>query len=408
MKVRGSTARLARLAAVYALGAAASVSAQTLPSDPIVLADGRVTIGGDITASIAPEDPGFYNYTDYEHSALRMMRLGVSANVKAGDHVAFLGELRMENVDKPRPYALYVRVRPWTARRFDIQAGRVPPTFGAFARRTYSSDNPLIGYPLAYQYLTSLRPDSLPANADELLRMRGRGWLSSFSLGRLAPDRGVPLASVLRWDTGIQIHAASRLIEATAAVTAGTISNPLFRDDNAGRQVAGRVALTPAPGLILGASGAHGPFVSTTAARGAVGDGHDAEFTQTAWGGDVEYSRDHYLVRTEAILSRWTIPAVRAPFIRDPLSALAVSIEGRYKIGPGLYAAARVDRLGFSKITGSLTRTTWDAPVTRVEIGGGYSIQRNLLIKLAYQRNTRDTVRFPTFDLAAAQIVFWL
>ena len=54
----------------------------------------------------------------------------------------------------------------------------MPPTFGAFARRTYATDNPLIGYPLAYQYLTSLRPDALPANADELLRMRGRGWLS--------------------------------------------------------------------------------------------------------------------------------------------------------------------------------------------------------------------------------------
>ncbi|MBI4486149.1 MAG: hypothetical protein HY655_09080, partial [Acidobacteria bacterium] len=256
-------------------------------------------------------------------------------------------------------------------------------------------------------YLTSLRPDALPANADELLRMRGRGWLTSFSHGRLVPDRGVPLASGLRWDSGVQSHAACRLIEATAAMTAGTISNPLFRDDNSGRQVAGRVALTPAPGLILGVSAAHGPFVSTTAARGAVGDGHDRDFTQTAWGADVEYSRDYYLVRLEAVLSRWTIPAVRAPFIRDPLSALAVSIEGRYKIGPGFYAAARADRLGFSTISGSLTRTTWDAPVTRVEVGGGYSVQRNLLIKLAYQRNTRDTVRVPTLDLTAAQLVFW-
>src|SRR5437660_527842 len=61
---------------------------------------------------------------------------------------------------------------------FDIQLGRVPPTFGAFPRRAYSTDNPFIGYPLAYQYLTSLRADALPANADELLQMRARGWLS--------------------------------------------------------------------------------------------------------------------------------------------------------------------------------------------------------------------------------------
>ena len=49
-----------------------------------------------------------------------------------------------------RPYALYLRIRPWLNRDFDIQVGRVPPTFGAFARRTYANDNPLIGYPLAY------------------------------------------------------------------------------------------------------------------------------------------------------------------------------------------------------------------------------------------------------------------
>src|SRR5256886_9040457 len=68
---------------------------------------------------------------------------------------------------------------------FDIQAGRVPPTFGAFARRAYVSDNFLIGYPLAYQYLTSLRPDAVPANADELLRSEerrvGKEWRSRWS-----------------------------------------------------------------------------------------------------------------------------------------------------------------------------------------------------------------------------------
>jgi len=34
---------------------------------------------------------------------------------------------------------------------------------GAFARQAYGRDNLVIGTPLAYQYLTSLRPDALPA-----------------------------------------------------------------------------------------------------------------------------------------------------------------------------------------------------------------------------------------------------
>jgi hypothetical protein len=399
--------RVVLMACALALGASRPAHGQTLPSGPIALAGGRVTIGGDVSASIGPEDPGFFNYTDYEHSALRLLRVDLTASVKAGDHFAVLGEIRSENVGAPRVYGLYLRIRPWIDHMFDVQVGVVPPTFGAFARRTYAADNPLIGYPLAYQYLTPLRPDAVPANADELLRMRGRGWLSSYSIGNLTPDRGVPIASAFRWDTGVQVHAANDFMDATASVTNGTISNPLFSDDNSGKQLAGRVAVHPTAGLIVGASAARGPFVSDSAARAAVGNGHDGEFTQTAWGGDIEYSRQYYLVRFETILSEWKVPAVRAPVIDLPLRALATYVEGRYKIRPGLYAAARVDHLGFNQITGTLTRATWDAPVTRIEIGGGYSLQRNLIFKLSYQHNTRDSSRVPMLNLTAAQIVYW-
>ena len=84
------------------------------------------------------------------------------------DRVSLLTEIRSENGESVEPYALYVRVRPWRDRPIDIQAGRIPPTFGAFARRDYGAGNPLIGYPLAYQYLTSVRPDALPASSDDV------------------------------------------------------------------------------------------------------------------------------------------------------------------------------------------------------------------------------------------------
>jgi hypothetical protein len=405
MTVRRTAAWLACLLAVCAPVAS---PAQTLPSAPIAFADGRVTIGGDVAASFGSPDPGFFNYTDYEHSALRLLRIDVSGAVHAGEHFSVLGELRSENLHNVRPYALYLRIRPWTARKFDIQVGRVPPTFGAFARRTYPSDNPLIGYPLAYQYLTSLRPDAVPANADELLLRRGRGWRDRFTIGNQASDRGVPLASAFRWDTGVQVHGGNDFINGTASVTAGTVSNPLFTDDNSGRQLAGRVELRPASGLIVGTSLARGPFVSDSAARAAVGEGHHREFTQTAWGGDVEYSRSYYLVRLEMIVSDWRMPIVAAPELQLPLRAVATSVEGRYKVMPGLYLAARVDHLGFSDISGFLTTASWDAPVTRIEAGGGLSIQRNLLLKLTVQYNDRKGGTLERQEtLAAGQLVFW-
>jgi len=325
--------------------------------------------------------------------------------------VTLLGELRSENLGKVRPYAMYARLRPWTKRNVEVNAGIIPPTFGAFARRTYPSDNPLIGYPLAYQYLTTLRPDAVPGDAEELLQKRSSGWLVRYRYGDPGLDRGVPLVTAFRWDSGVQVHAGTEAVRGTLAVTTGTLANPLFHDDNNGRQVVGRLEVRPVAGLVIGGSGARGPFVGETAARGAVGDGHDREFTQTAWGADLEYSRGYYVLRYEGILSDWRMPIVRAPALKLPLRALSTSIEGRYKFAPGFYAAARVDHLGFSKITGSVVQGTqsWDSDTTRVEVGVGYSIQRNLVLKVSGQRNTRDAGRVPVHKatLGAAQLVFW-
>jgi hypothetical protein len=408
----------AALAVGLAAGASGPVCAGELPSEPIVAAGGRLTISGDVSAAMscgrsnAPNaaactaDTAFFNYTDYEYSALRLFRVDLTANLKATRRIAVLTEVRSENAASPTPYGLYVRIKPWLTHDFDVQVGRVPPTFGAFARRSYANDNILIGYPLAYQYLTSLRADALPASADELLRMRGRGWLSQFSVGNPTAAPGMPLVSAFHWDTGVQAHAANAWGEAAVSVTTGTLGDPLAaKDNNGGKNVAGRVVLHPAAGLIIGASAARGPFVTSRATDLAGLSSRNNRFTQTAWGGDVEFSRGYYLLRAESVLSSWTVPAVSAPFITSPLRSWGVSVEGRYKIRPRLYSAARYDHLGFSEITGTSRTTGWDAPVTRVEVGGGYLIQRNLQLKVSYQHDRREGGR--VMNLEAAQVVFW-
>jgi len=377
-----------------------------LASDPVAFGGGRVTIGGDVSGSYGTKDPGFYTYTDYQYSTLRRFRAGLSGQVTAGEHFAVLGELRVENATTPYARALYLRVQPWSSHGPEFRIGRLPPTFGAFAGRAYSPDNPLVGYPLAYQYLTSLRPDAIPANADELLAMRGRGWLSSYSLGNASRDNGVPLAEAVRGDTGIQAKWANEVVSATGSVTTGTLANPLLADDNGGRQIAGRFTVKPVVGLILGASASRGAFVDSNAADAAKANDQN-RFTQAAWGADAEYSRGYYLIRFETILSQWTLPPWNAPLIDRPVRAAAFSIEGKYKIIPGLYAAARFDHLGFSTLTGSAGPNSWEAPVKRLEMGGGYSLQRNLILKASYQHNTRDTFYMPSADLVAAEVVFW-
>jgi len=89
------------------------------------------------------------------------------------------------------------------------------------------------------------------------------------------------------------------------------------------------------------------------------------------------------------------------------LRALALSIEGRYTFLPGAYVAARAEHLGFNRITGSNGPQTWDANVRRFEIGGGYYLQRNVIARVSWQYNERDTARFNRGRFAAAQLLFW-
>ena len=380
-------------------------AAQVLPSEPVTIAGGRAVIGGDVAAAIAPIDTGFSNYSDYEHTTLREIRLGLTASVRATDRISVLAELRTDNFQRVTPFALYARIRPWRERRLDVQIGRVPPTFGAFTRNAYGHDNPLIGYPLAYQYLTSVRSDSAPANVDELLRMRGRGWRSSFSVGNPTPDHGLPLVTAFSWDTGVQVTTGWRAVDVTAAVTNGTVSNPRVTDDNDGKQFATRVKLTPTTGLVIGTSFARGQYASRQLldADPAAAD----RFVQHAYGVDMEYSRSHWIGRADVVLSQWDVPAIASPFLDVPLRALALSVEGRYTIFPGMYAAARAEHLGFNDVRGTTRVDEWEAPVSRLEVGGGYYLQRNLILRVSVQMNRRDGGRVRRLTLPAAQLLFW-
>jgi hypothetical protein len=382
--------------------AAGPAVAQGLPEQPISIGGGHFVLGAEVVATVAPADPGFFNYTSYEYSAIRNFRVGVSAEIRANEYVQVLGEFRLDQGHVFDAYGLFVRLRPWPHRRFDVQAGRIPPTFGAMTRSAYGSGNILVGQPLAYQYLLSIRPDALPATADDLLRMRGRGWLANFPVGNLAAAPGLPMINTARWDTGIQAHGVNGMVEWTGAVTVGSLSDPRLHDNNNGKQLVGRIVTRPSPALAVAVSAARGAWLdrSFDASAGSTP-------LQTAVGGDAEFSVGRILIRGEAIRSSWTLPEISAPLVDRPLVATSLLLEGRYKIAPGAYLAARGDRLDFNDVIGSRGRAAWDADIWRVEIGGGYSFTRNILAKGAWQRNRRDGGRIPADSMVTAQVLYW-
>jgi hypothetical protein len=45
--------------------------------------------------------------------------------------------------------------------------------------------------------------------------------------------------------------------------------------------------------------------------------------------------------------------------------------------------------------------------VTRVEIGGGYYLRRNLVARVSAQRNRRDGGRVSSATFVAGQLLYW-
>ncbi len=221
-----------------------------------------MTFGGELAGMLSPrDDEAFFNYTDYERDALRMARLRLFGQWRVVQPVSVIAEVRTENADALEVAALYVRWRPLRSQEFDIQAGRIPSVIGSFPRRAYGRDNLVVGLPLAYQYLTSLRPDALPATADDLLRMRGRGWRPAYPIGSQAIEPGVPLVSATRWDTGVEARWRTGLVEVAGAVTRGAPAVPVVRETNDGYQWSGRVAVHVPAGLIVGVSAARATWI---------------------------------------------------------------------------------------------------------------------------------------------------
>lgn len=372
---------------------------------PASVLGGRLTIGGEVSGTFGSEDEGFFNYSNYDTSQLRLFRADLALELRLLPVASLLADVRSDNLRAPRVYALYLRLAPGSG-RLALQAGLVPPVFGSYPRRRYAYENPLPSVPLAYQYLTIVRYDAVPARAEDLVAQRGRGWLVRYPVGEVSAGPGLPLVDAERWDAGVQLRLGAEPLSLALAATQGSPSRPLVRDDNGGKQLSGRLQWKPGPALVAGVSGATAEFLASDLVAVLPADARRV-YRQQAAGVDLEWQAGYWIVRAEAVWSRWALPALEPTRIDAPLPALGAYAEARYKLRPGLYAAARIEHLAFARIDSALGRETWDAPVTRVEAGLGYSPRRNATLKASWQHNSRDGGRVRGNDLVSAQVLLW-
>jgi hypothetical protein len=224
--------------------------------------------------------------------------------------------------------------------RLMIEAGRIVTPVGDFPRRYLSTDNPLIGVPSDY---TVAYPDGLAFAA---------------------------------WAGPVDFKVA-------------VVDRPLYADwyapepGDAFRPMLG-AGWTPMVGLRFAGFATSGPYLGPDSEAALVtGDGWQ-DYDQSVYGAELQFSRGHFELHGQFARSAYEVPG-----FAERAYGKTYWLEPRYTFTPRLFAAARIGQNDYPYIA-PIYGTTWIASSARVadiEVGVGYRVLPDLLVKASYRRD---------------------
>jgi hypothetical protein len=293
--------------------------------------------------------------------------------------------LRDTSAARIRLYGAYFLHQVFADRTLYVQAGKIPTPQGTWGPRTYSDQNPLIGVPLMYMWQSTLYTTQMPVDLDDLVSRKGTGQFGSTyeDEGGVRGTDG-PRMLVLYdncWHDGAAVLGIERGIEYQIAVTTGAPGSPITGiDDNDELALHARLGWAPVPEIVLRASWGRGAYLSR-AVRDYLPSGRTVnDYHQQLWMGSMELSRGHWIFHGEAVYNQ-----LETPLTEDGLDSWSAYADLTWKFAVGWSAALRFDTLRYGEVPTSGGRTAWDQDVDRWEIGVGYDVTRDFLLKAVVQ-----------------------
>ena len=298
-----------------------------------------------------------------------------------------------------------------------ISVGRILTPFGTFAKRQLAPDNPFLGQPLFISYTQNVSSQT--------------GLLNPSSTAPASTSYGGRLATIYNggYFTGVEATGSlfSGIWEYDIACMNGPLSsvNGDFNVDN-GLSFHGRTAVHPAIWATIGASYAAGSFMQSSAVSQYFEQHHTAvnSFAQSTYGIDLLLSYLYVELNCEFIKNRFEAPYITyrkhismitgyLVGISRPLDSQEFLIDLKLEdpFYPGLYLAARYNPLTFNTIldpqaiSSDGNHVRWDANVVRSALAVGYKPDRDVLIKLGYERTAVDAHPTPQLDVWGCAVV---
>ena len=276
-------------------------------------------------------------------------------------------------------YGAYARFSNLSGQYLNMNVGYIPSTIGSYAPRTYSDRNPLIGTPLLYNFHSALIPGVLGSTPDvsDILALRDNRSPS-----------GIPFIYDACWNTGVEFYGSSGKVDYSFGMLTGSVGKPTQQQFKDIPQFTTHLVYNFNPGFKIGMSAFLGPYLYDEAFPdfGTPGYTIDPEdYMNGGIGYEFYWSGQYLEVYSETFYSYWEYPGL------PKLKSMAGYIEGKYKIQPRWYAAARLGFVEPSEIEVSPgVEEKWDYPVKRYEFGIGYKPLRKATVKFVAQINKFD------------------
>ena len=304
----------------------------------------------------------------------------ISANIEvfAGRLYSFV-ELRGDRGEVQADSSLQLRLeqaflRVGLTRTLSLQAGRFVTPFGNFPQRKHTTADPFIRPPVNYDYRTTISRVNVPRDVARFLE-----WKDEPHNFR---GIGAPIVWAVPYQLGGALFATAGPLDArVAALTSAPSSEPeaWTRLDNFGPSFVARATWQILPELQVGGSFDRGPYLDRDIEplmRAANFD--PADFIQQIIGFEFTATRALLELRGELLFDRWQLARVSP----DPTD-LSFYLEGKWKLLPGLAAAARYGRIDFSTVQGE----PWDYDIQRWQLGAMYQPARRFELRAEYMLN---------------------
>jgi hypothetical protein len=317
-------------------------------------------------------------------------RLRLFTDIFLGDHLYSLIEVRSDRGHAPANRPPKVRIEQafvrWSGDAgLGVQVGRFASPFGSYALRHLTVVDPFMRPPLPYDYRTVLVRRFVPKG--DVGVVSWRDWPTIFRPPGAPPVWDVP------YQTGGMVFGSLGPVELRAAAMGSAPSSDpaqwgvdLENFRRPSWVFAARSKLSPA--VEVGGSYSKGPWMQPPYGGTVPPPGSYRDFDQEIVSADVAFNRGPMMLRAEAMLDQWELPA-----LTQRLKDLSYTAELQWDLRAGLSVGARVGMIDFRPFEERPggPAIDWDHDVYRLEASLGYRLVRNAGVLLSgYKQSVRD------------------